>query len=385
MGNVRYFASSRARLLEPVRLGRYRLVNRVVMAPMMRCRAGPDGVPDALMAEYYAQRAGAGLIIGEGADVSPQARGHAGSPGLYNDAQVEGWRAVTEAVHARGGLIFAQLAHAGRVSDPSLQPGGGLPVAPSAIWSGAWYFAAEGFRPCRAPRALETDEVPKLVEQYRQAAERALAAGFDGVEIHAAEGYLIEEFLRDSSNQRTDAYGGSIARRARFLLEVTEAVVGVAGGARTGVRLSPLSQVNGAELDRHAAETYGYVVEALNPFSLAYLHVVEGETGGPREVPHDFDLRGLRRLFNGLYIANNGYDLNSATNARRRGHADLVSFGRLFIANPDLVERFRSGAPLSAPHNEFFFAGAARGYTDYPALGWAARSGARRRPSAPAA
>jgi N-ethylmaleimide reductase len=355
-------------LFQPVRLGPYQLANRIVMAPLTRSRAGEDGVPRPLMAEYYAQRASAGLIIAEGTNISPQGRGYALTPGLYDDTQVKGWRQVTEAVHARSGRIFPQLWHVGRVSHPSLQPGGGPPVAPSAIRPEATSYTLAGFQPCVTPRALETAEIPKIVEQYRDATRNALAAGFDGVEIHAANGYLIEQFLRDSTNKRTDAFGGSREKRARLLLEVTEAVAGVCGGERVGIRLSPVAPVNGADLDSDPARTYAYVVEHLNAFGLAYLHIIEGATQGPRDVPGGFDLQILRRSFKGLYMANNGYDLGLALDARRRNLADFVSFGRPYIANPDLVERLRMSAPLNVPDRATFFGGDAAGYTDYPAL-----------------
>ena len=245
---------------------------------------------------------------------------------------------MTEAIHARGGRIFVQLWHVGRLSHPSLQPGGALPVAPSAICSETKSFTAAGYQACVTPRALAIAEIPEIVEHYRRAARNALAAGFDGVEIHAANGYLIEQFLRDSMNKRTDAYGGPRENRARFPLEVTEAVVGICGGERVGIRLSPIAPVNGAALDSDPAATYGYVVERLNAFNLAYMHIVEGATQGPREVPGGFDLQILRRAFKSLYIANNGYDRELALKARRHNLADLISFGRLFIANPDLVE-----------------------------------------------
>ena len=363
-------------LFQPVRLGPYQLANRIVMAPLTRSRAGEDGVPRPLMAEYYAQRASAGLIIAEGTNISPQGRGYALTPGLYEAAQVEGWRKVTEAVHARGGRIFPQLWHVGRVSHPSLQPGGALPVAPSAIRPEATSYTDAGFRPCVTPRALATAEIPEIVEQYRHATRNALVAGFDGVEIHAANGYLIEQFLRDSTNKRTDAYGGSRENRARLLLEVTEAVVGVCGGERVGIRLSPVSPVNGADLDSDPAGTYAYVVERLNAFGLAYIHIIEGATQGPREVPGGFDLQILRQSFKGLYIANNGYDLGLALEARRRNLADIISFGRLYIANPDLVERLRIGARLNVPERATFFGGGAAGYTDYPVLTPAERDAA---------
>jgi len=355
-------------LFQPVRLGPYQLANRIVMAPLTRSRAGVDGLATPLMVEYYAQRASAGLIIAEGTNISPQGRGYAFTPGIYNDAQVKAWRPVTEAVHSCGGRIFPQLWHVGRVSHPSLQPGGALPVAPSAIQPEATSYTMAGFEPCVAPRALATSEIPEIIEQYRRAAANALAAGFDGIEIHAANGYLIQQFLRDSTNKRTDAYGGSRENRARLLLEVIEAVVGVCGGERVGIRLSPVSPVNGADLDGDPAGTYGYVVERLNAFGLAYIHIIEGATQGPREVAGGFDLQILRRSFKGLYIANNGYDLKLALEARRENLADLVAFGRLYISNPDLVERLRIGAPLTVPDRATFFGGGAAGYTDYPVM-----------------
>ena len=363
-------------LFQPVCVGPYRLANRIVMAPLTRSRASEDGVPTSLMAEYYAQRASAGLLIAEGTNISPQGRGYAFTPGIYNDAQVAGWRQVIEAVHACGGRIFPQLWHVGRVSHPALQPGGSLPVAPSAIRPDAKSFTKTGFQACVTPRALATTEIPEIVEQYRHAARNALSAGFDGVEIHAANGYLIEQFLRDSTNKRTDAYGGSRENRARLLLDVTEAVVGVCGGERVGIRLSPVSPVNGADLDSDPAATYAYVVERLNTFGLAYIHIIEGATQGPREVPGGFDLHILRRSFKGLYIANNGYDLELALEARRRNLADLISFGRLYIANPDLVERLRIGARLNVPDRATFFGGGVAGYTDYPVLTPAERDAA---------
>lgn len=369
-GSIKKAGNARAQsdLFQPARLGPYQLANRIVMAPLTRSRAGEDGVPRPLMAEYYAQRATAGLIIAEGTNISPQARGYAFTPGIYNETQVEAWRQVTDAVHARGSRIFPQLWHVGRISHPTLQPGGAVPVAPSAIRPQATSYTAAGFTPCVTPRALAIAEIPEIIEQYRCAARNALAAGFDGVEIHAANGYLIDQFLRDSTNKRTDAYGGSRENRARFLLEVAEAVAGICGGERVGVRLSPLSPVNDAALDSDPEGTYAYVVEKLNAFSLAYIHIVEGVTQGAREVPGGFDLQILRRAFRGRYIANNGYDLALALEARRRNLADFVAFGRLYIANPDLVERLRIGAPLNVPVRATFFGGGAAGYTDYPAL-----------------
>ena len=355
-------------LFASVRLGRYLLANRVVMAPLTRSRAHTDGRPRAfLMATYYGQRATAGLIISEGTNISPQARGYAFTPGIFSREQVEGWQIVTAEVHAKGGRIFCQLWHVGRISHPSLQPNGSLPVAPSAIRPDVQAFTEAGFIPCVAPRPLLTEEISDIVDQYRHAARQALAAGFDGVEIHAANGYLLEQFLRDSTNQRTDAYGGLLSNRARLLLEVTEAVVDVCGGDRVGIRLSPVTPANDCGPDSDPQSTYEYVVENLNPFGLAYIHVIEGATQGPRDIAK-FDYRTLRRLFKGFYIANNGYDLAMATAALQRGSADLIAFGRAFIANPDLVARMRRGAPLNIPDRGTFFGGDERGYTDYPAL-----------------
>jgi N-ethylmaleimide reductase len=355
-------------LFDPVQLGEYDLANRIVMAPLTRSRATAAGTATPLMAEYYSQRATAGLIIAEGTNISPQARGYAFTPGIYDDSQIEAWKPVTRAIHEKGGRVFVQLWHVGRISHPSLQPNGALPIAPSAIRPNATSFTATGFQACVTPRAIESGEIAEIVEQYRRAAGNALAAGFDGVEIHAANGYLIEQFLRDSTNRRTDAYGGSAKNRARFLLEVVEAVVGACRSGRVGIRLSPVSPVNDAELDGDPMGTYGYVVERLNRFDLAYLHVIEGVTQGAREAPRGFDQQVLRRHFNGLYVANNGYDLRLALDARRLLAADLIAFGRLFIANPDLVERLRRAAPLNVPDRATFFGGGAAGYTDYPRL-----------------
>lgn len=355
-------------LFQAVRFGRYELTNRIVMAPLTRSRAGSDGVPHPfLMATYYEQRATAGLIIAEGTNISPQGRGYAFTPGIYNQAQIEGWEPVTEGVHAKGGRIFVQLWHVGRISHPSLQPDGALPVAPSAIRPDIKAFTEAGFQPCVTPRPLQTDEMSDIIAQYRHAARCALAAGFDGVEIHAANGYLIEQFLRDSTNQRTDVYGGSRENRARLLLEVAEAVAKECGGDRVGVRLSPVTPANDIAADSDPQAAYGYAVEQLNAFNLAYIHVIEGATQGARDLA-PFDFQALRRAFKGFYIANNGYDVALAQKAIRTGQADLVAFGRPFIANPDLVERMRIGAKLNAPRRESFYGGGREGYIDYPFL-----------------
>ena len=353
-------------LFQPVRLGALALPNRIVMAPLTRSRAGSAGIPGAMNASYYAQRATAGLIIAEATQISQQAQGYAFTPGVANEAQVAGWRQVTQAVHQAGGRIVLQLWHVGRISHPSLQPGGALPVAPSAIKPEGQAFTESGFQPFVAPRALETDEIPGIVEDYRRAARNAQEAGFDGVEIHAANGYLIDQFLRDGTNQRTDRYGGSLENRTRLLLEVTEAVTSVWGSERVGVRISPASPANDMR-DSDPQALFNHAVAALAPFSLAYLHVVEGATGGARDLL-GFDYGALRRAFGGPYLANNGYDKPLAEAALREGRADAIAFGRPFIANPDLVERLRTGAPLATADHKTFYGGDARGYTDYPAL-----------------
>lgn len=360
-------ASDTNDLFGPVQMGPYRLANRIVMAPLTRSRALADDVPTPLAEEYYAQRASAGLIIAEATQISPQGKGYAWTPGIYSPAQVEAWKKITDAVHAKGGHIFLQLWHVGRISHPSLQPGHALPVAPSAIQPAGKAFTENGFEPFVTPRALDIGEIPGIIEQYRSGAKNALAAGFDGVEIHAANGYLIDQFLRNKTNHRTDAYGGSLENRTRLLMEVTEAVVGVWGAQRVGVRISPISPANDIA-DSDPQKLFTHVVESLNPFGLVYLHVIEGATGGPREVEDGFDLQILHRLFKGTYMANNAYDLKLAVSARQHKLADLVAFGRPFISNPDLVERLRIGAPLNTLDAATLYGGDARGYTDYPAL-----------------
>ncbi len=356
-----------ADLFAPLRLGALTLRNRIVMAPLTRSRAGQGDVPRQMNAEYYAQRASAGLIISEATQISQQGKGYAFTPGIETEAQIAGWRLVTDAVHAKGGLIFCQLWHVGRISHPSLQPDGGLPVAPSAVRPEGQAFTETGFQPFVTPRALDLNEIPEIVDQYRHGAACARRAGFDGVEIHAANGYLIDQFLRDKTNRRTDIYGGGIENRVRLMLEVVEAVTGVLEPARVGIRIAPTSPANDiADSDPEAL--FSTAVERLNPFGLGYLHVVEGATGGPRDVPGGFDLKVLRRIFKGLYMANNGYDLTMAKQALANGDADLIAFGRPFIANPDLLERYRTGAALNALDPKTLYGGDAHGYTDYPAL-----------------
>ncbi|MDD1622951.1 MAG: alkene reductase [Methylococcaceae bacterium] len=357
-------------LFDPVRIGDWRLANRIVMAPLTRCRVANDGVPGPLQALYYAQRASAGLLITEATNISPQGRGYAFTPGIFNAEQVAGWRHVTDAVHEKQGKIVCQLWHVGRYSHPSLQPGGGLPVAPSAIAPEGETFTEEGLLPVPTPRALEISEIPGIVEQYRHAAECAKQAGFDGVEIHAANCYLLDQFIRDSTNQRTDQYGGSIENRTRLVLEVTEAVTSVwGGGSRVGIRLSPVTPNTGnTPLDSDVMATYGYLVEKLNPFNLAYMHFVEGATGMSRDVPESVSLEQLRALYKGPYMANNGYTPELALEQRRNGKAELICFGRPFIANPDLVDRLKTGAELAEASKETWYGGGEHGYTDWPTL-----------------
>jgi N-ethylmaleimide reductase len=356
-----------AKLFTPLDAGALRFRNRVVMAPLTRNRALPDGVvPGPLAPTYYAQRAGFGLIVSEGTQISPQGQGYAWTPGIYSAAQIARWRPVTEAVHARGGTIVAQIWHVGRVSHTSLQPGGAAPVGPSALTPDTKTYDGEGFVPTSAPRALDIAEIPGIVADYAAAARNAREAGFDGVEIHGANGYLIDQFMRPSANVRTDAYGGSVENRTRFLEEVIEAVAGAIGADRVGLRLSPFSPANGVVVDETAPEIFARGIERIAPYGLAFLHMVEGATGGSRDLPAGASIEALRALFPGVYIANNGYDREMAIEAVDTGRADAVAFGRLAIANPDLVERLRRDLPLAEPDRATFYGGAAEGYTDYP-------------------
>ncbi|MGP0058254.1 MAG: alkene reductase [Beijerinckiaceae bacterium] len=354
-------------LFSPFRLGDLELKNRVVMAPLTRNRASEDtDAPNDLNAEYYRQRATAGLIISEASQISQQGQGYIRTPGIYTDAQVEGWQKVTRAVHAEGGRIFIQLWHVGRVSHVSLQKGGAAPVAPSAIRAKTRTFTATGFTEVSEPRALASEEIPGIVADYLRAAESAKIAGFDGIEIHGANGYLIDQFLKDGANKRTDAYGGSIENRARFALEVVDAVCRVWDRARVGIRLAPVSPANGIETS-DPEKLFFYLVRELSARGLGFIHVIEGATQGPRDNA-PFDYVSLRKNFSGAYIANNGYTRELAIDALRHDRADLIAFGRPFIANPDLVEHLRRNAPLNEPDKATFFGGGAKGYTDYPAL-----------------
>jgi N-ethylmaleimide reductase len=353
-------------LFSSVKLGAISLKNRMVMAPLTRNRAGEGGVPQTINVTYYEQRASAGLIITEATPISAMAHGYPALPGIYTDAQVAGWKKITDAVHAKGGKIVLQLWHVGRISHPSLLPNGALPVAPSAIKPAGQAFTYQGLVDYAEPRALEASELPGIVMDYVYATKRALAAGFDGVEIHAANGYLLDQFLRDGSNKRTDNYGGSFENRARLLLEVIKAVVAVAGADKVGLRISPVNPFNDMQ-DSNPQVLFNYVAGALNQFNLAYLHVLEGGIHGGGEV-QPFDFVALRKLFKGPYMANLGYDKTRGNAAIASGHADAIAYGVPFIANPDLVERYRTNAPLNEADSNTFYGGTEKGYTDYPFL-----------------
>ncbi|MDH0613941.1 MULTISPECIES: alkene reductase [unclassified Agrobacterium] len=366
-------------LFEPAQAGDIALANRIVMAPLTRNRS-PGAIPNNLNATYYEQRATAGLIVTEGTPISQQGQGYADVPGLYKREAIAGWKQVTDGVHSAGGKIVAQIWHVGRISHTSLQPHGGQPVAPSAIpaKSKTYIINDDGtgaFAETSEPRALTIDDIGLILEDYRSGARAALEAGFDGVEIHAANGYLIEQFLKSSTNQRTDEYGGSIENRARFLLEVVDAVAEEIGAGRTGIRLSPVTPANDI-FEADPQPLYNYVVEQLGKRNLAFIHVVEGATGGPRDFNQGdkpFDYAAFKAAYRnaggkGLWIANNGYDRESAIEAVESGKVDAVAFGKAFIANPDLVRRLKNDAPLNEPNQPTFYGGGAEGYTDYPAL-----------------
>lgn len=354
-------------LFAPYALGPLPLKNRFVMAPLTRSRAEAGNVPSAMAATYYGQRAGAGLIITEATQAGPGGQGYIATPGLHSAAQIEGWQRVTDAVHAQGGRIFVQLWHVGRISHPDLL-GGQLPVAPSPIAPrGVSTYTAAGLKPIPTPRALELHEIPAIVEEFRQAARNAQAAGFDGVEVHGANGYLLDQFLEDGTNQRGDDYGGSVENRARLLLEVVGAVTDVWGSGRVGVRLSPGGTFNDM-CDSRPQQTFGHVVRRLAALSLAYLHLIEPSPPQGEHPMPELSARFFRPLFPGTLIVAGGYTLERAQAVVQAGLADLVAFGQLFIANPDLVERLRRGAALNVPDPQTFYGGDARGYIDYPAL-----------------
>ncbi|OJT96570.1 MAG: alkene reductase [Rhizobium sp. 63-7] len=366
-------------LFDPITIGDISLANRIVMAPLTRNRS-PNAIPRELNVEYYRQRASAGLLITEGTPITQQGQGYADVPGLYKPEALEGWKKVTDAVHAAGGKIVTQIWHVGRVSHVSLQPGGAKPVAPSAITAKTktYLIDADGngsFAETSEPRALETSEIAGIVDDYRKGARAAINAGFDGIELHGANGYLIDQFLRSGTNQRTDAYGGSIENRARFLLEVVEAVSKEIGAGRVGLRISPVTPANDA-FDPEPQALFTHVVEKLAAYGLAFIHVIEGATGGARDhqqgdTPFDYTaLRAAYKKAGGTagWMVNNGYDRDLAIDAVESGKADLVAFGRLFIANPDLPRRLKENAALNAPDRATFYGGGEKGYTDYPAL-----------------
>jgi N-ethylmaleimide reductase len=358
-------SADRPDLFSPLSLGSLGCKNRIVMAPLTRSRAGPGNVPGPLNALYYAQRASAGLIISEATQIAPEGQGYISTPGIHSPQQVEGWKIVTKAVHVAGGCIVLQLWHVGRISHPSFQPGGVLPVAPSAIKPNAQAFTQKGFEPIPTPRALESGEIAGVVQQYARAAQNAVTAGFDGVELHAANGYLIDQFLRDRTNKRSDQYGGNIENRTRFLLEVIDAVASAVGRERVGVRISPQNMMNDID-DSDPQALFNHVAESLAGRHVAYLHVIEGDTSG--KPIRAFDHTALKRLFGGLIIVNNNFDGTRAMAAVADGHADMVAFGKPFISNPDLPVRLLLGAPLEAANHDTFYGGGEEGYTDYQLL-----------------
>jgi N-ethylmaleimide reductase len=368
-----------ANLFDPIHFGEIELRNRVVMAPLTRNRS-PKAIPNDLNVTYYEQRASAGLLITEGTPVTQQGQGYADVPGLYLPQAVEGWKKVTEAVHRKGGKIVTQIWHVGRVSHTSLQPNGQAPVGPSDLPANSktYIINADGsgaFADTSAPRALDHNEIAGVVADYAKGAKAAIDAGFDGVEIHGANGYLIDQFLKTGANNRTDEYGGSIENRARFLLEVVDAVAAAIGAGRVGIRLSPVTPANGI-MEADPQPLFNYVVDKLGSRGLAFIHIIEGATGGDRnfkqgDKPFDYhELKDAYRKAGGTggWLVNNGYDRDSAFQAIESGYADAVAFGKLFIANPDLVERFKKNAPLNEPDKNTFYGGGAKGYTDYPAL-----------------
>lgn len=357
-------------LFDPIQIGDISLSNRIVMAPLTRNRAVEGNCPGAMMVDYYQQRATAGLIIAEATQISPMGQGYIDTPGIYSAEQVTAWRKVTDAVHQAGGCIVLQLWHVGRISHSSLLPDGASPVSSSNRPSQAMTFTRQGFETVSPARALHDDEIPALIEDYRKAARNAIDAGFDGVEIHSANTYLLEQFLRDSVNDRNGLYGGSIENRARLLLEVTQAVTQEIGAGRTGIRLSPMTTFGGSTaLDSDPQALYGYVVAQLAPLGLAYLHMIEGETGSTRDAAEGaFDYDALHRLFKGAWMVNNCYTRADALAAVENGHADLVAFGRPFISTPDLVRRLKDDLPFNELRADKLYGGGAEGYIDYVVL-----------------
>ena len=356
-------------VLQPVTIKGLALKNRVVMAPLTRSRSSTEGVPPPYAVDYYAQRAGAGLIITEATNISPQAVGYALTPGIWTEPQVESWQKVTKAVHANSGKIFLQLWHCGRISHPDLQMNGQKPVSASATTPEGTAFTLKGMQPHKEARALATDEIPGIVDDYRKAAENAKRAGFDGVEVHSANNYLLEQFVRDSTNKRADQYGGSVENRLRFPLAAVQAAVDVWGADRVGIRLSPATTAPGnTPIDSDVNGTYGAYVDALNKLGLLYLHVIEGVTRMTRETEGGPDYDSFRKRFSGTYMGNNKMTLDLAEKELADGHADLFAFGRPFIANPDLVERLAIGAPLADAPEKYYYGGDSTGYSDWPGM-----------------
>lgn len=345
-------------LFDPISVGDFNLKNRIIMAPLTRCRTEDDRrIPNAMMAQYYGQRATAGLILSEATAVTPMGVGYPNTPGIWSDAQVEGWKSITKAVHEKGGIILLQLWHVGRISDP-FYLNGALPEAPSAIAATGTVSLMRPKKNYVTPRALGLEEIPAIVEAYRQGAINAKTAGFDGVEVHGANGYLLDQFLQDGTNKRTDRYGGSVENRARLMLEVVDAAIDVWGKGKVGVHIAPRGDSNGIS-DSNPLQTFGYLAEKLRERGIAFIcareHAGEGRIGP-----------ALKKIFGGVYIANEGFDLSSAQGVLERGEADAVAFGRSFIANPDLPKRFKLNAPLNAPDGNTFYAAGPKGYTDYP-------------------
>lgn len=357
-------------LFDPIRIGDLDLANRIVMAPLTRNRAR-NQTPDEMTVEYYRQRASAGLIITEATQISPMGQGYLDTPGIHSPEQVAAWEKVTDAVHVAGGRIVVQLWHVGRISHSSLLPDAAAPVSSTNRRANAQTFTSGGFVDVSTPRALCDDELPGLIADYRHAARCAMEAGFDGIEVHAANTYLLEQFLRDSVNDRSGPYGGSMENRACLLIEVMQAVSDEIGAGRCGVRLSPATTFNDTARDSNAQALYAHVLDRLEPLGLAYVHVIEGETGGsraPADLDPPFDYTELRTHFSGAWMVNNGFDRLDGIAAVTCGVADLVAWGRAFIANPDLVRRLREGAPLNEPDGSTFYGGGAKGYIDYPTL-----------------
>ena len=354
-----------SKLFENTTLGAVDVQNRVFMAPLTRNRSNPDGTPVEMAAEYYAQRASGGLIISEATQVSPMGKGYLNTPGIHSADQIQAWKKITQAVHDKGGKIFMQLWHVGRISHVSLLPNGEKPVAPSAIKADSQTFTEDGMTDVSEPRALSAEEIKATVQDYRNAAQNAKDAGFDGVEVHAANGYLIDQFLQNKTNKRDDEYGGSVENRMRFLNEILDEVIDIWGADHVGVRLSPTGTFNDMG-DSDVLGTFGTIIKKLNDYNLAYLHIVEKFPGINASAEERLLTGPLRGMWNGFYIANGDYDRDRAIEAIENGHADAITFGRIYIANPDLYERLKSNAELNEPDHDTFYGGGAEGYIDYP-------------------